>query len=314
MKNLSPYCSCRQLLIPTLVLLICLTLPASAAAQSRSDTGAAELSQRLRIGLIPEQHLFAQKNRFQPLFDYLGTALGVSFDIQVLSRYGNLIDNFTELELDAAFFGSFTGAMAIKQLGMIPLARPHYTGGLSSYYGVIFVRKQSGIRQAADMRGKKMVFVDRATTAGYLLPLDYFQQNGIKDYTSWFSDYYFAGTHEDAILEVLKGHADVGAAKSTIFYRMAQANPQILEDLQILASSPHVPANTFGVRGDLPQELVLQLREQLLGMHLTPAGRAVLEGMGIQRFLQTDCEDFVPVFDYARHIGLDLSTYQYVND
>lgn len=314
MKNLSPHHNCRQLLIPVLVLLICLTLPASAAAQSRSDTGAAGLSQRLRIGLIPEQHVFAQKSRYQPLFDYLGAALGVSFDIQILSRYGNLIGNFNELELDAAFFGSFTGAMAIKQLGMVPLARPHYTSGLSSYYGVIFVRKQSGIRQAADMRGKKMVFVDRATTAGYLLPLDYFQQNGIKDYTHWFSDYYFAGTHEDAILEVLKGHADVGAAKSTIFYRMALANPQILEDLQILASSPHVPANTFGVRGDLPQELVVQLREQLLGMHLTPAGRTVLEGMGVQRFLQTSCEDFVPVFDYARHIGLDLSTYQYVND
>lgn len=305
----------RHLVLTAFVLLTCLALPATmAAAQARTATEPAAPPRILRVALVPELDIFQQKSRYQPLFDYLGTALGIRFEPLVLSRFGSLIDDFTELELDAAFFGSLTGATAIKNLGMIPLARPQFTDGPSSYYGMLFVRKQSDIHQAADMQGKKMVFVDRATTAGYLFPLDYFQQNGIEDYTSWFGAYYFAGTHEDAILEVLKGYADVGVAKSTIFYRLARTNPQILDDLQILASSPHFPENSFGVRGDLPEELVILLREQLLTMHQNPAGRAVLEAMEVQRFLQTTREDYLPVFNYAERLGIDLSTYQHAND
>ncbi len=279
-----------------------------------STRASAETTTVLRIGLIPEQDIFAQKKRHQPLFDYLEKKLDLRIEAQVLSRYGNLIDNFNELELDAAFFGSFTGALAIKKLGMNPLARPHHIEGLSSYYGILFVRTQSGIKTAEDMYGKRMVFVDRATTAGYLLPLDYFKQNGIADYSTWFAEYYFAGTQEDAILEVLKGYADVGAAKNTIFYQLARDNPQILDNLQILATSPHVPENAFGVRCDLAEGLTTLLREHLLSMHQTPEGRAALDALGVQHFVLTTEKDYQPVFDYAEQIGMDLSTYQYLND
>ena len=145
--------------------------------------------QTIRIGLIPEQDIFVQKKRYEPLLAHLSTELGISIEIKMLSRYGNIIDNFNSLGLDGAFFGSFTGAMAIKKLDIKPLARPQYVGGASTYYGMIFVKKESGIKTAEQMRGKRMVFVDRATTAGYLLPLSYFKSLGIDNYETWFKEY-----------------------------------------------------------------------------------------------------------------------------
>ena len=268
----------------------------------------------LNVGLIPEQNLFDQKKRYEPLMDYLGQETGVTFKLHVLPRYGNLIDNFNKLGLDAAFFGSFTGAMAIKKLGVVPLARPQFIGGRSTYYGMVFVRKGSGIRTAADLKGKRMVFVDRATTAGYLLPLAFFRKLGITNYSDWFQGYYFSGTHEDAILEVLNGYADIGAAKNTVFYRMANTDKRISENLEILATSPHVPANTLSVRRDLPDELKIRLQEKLLNMQQNMKGRTILEAFGAEKFLPTTQEDYQPVFDYAASIGLDLATYQYLND
>ena len=53
------------------------------------------------------------------------------------------------------------------------------------------------------MKGKTFAFVDKATTAGYLLPLAYFKHNGINDYNKFFKKTYFTGTHEDAIYDVL---------------------------------------------------------------------------------------------------------------
>jgi phosphonate transport system substrate-binding protein len=226
----------------------------------------------------------------------------------------NIIDNFKDLDLDGAFFGSFTGALAIEKMGVEPLARPQYVDGASTYYGMVLVRKGSGIRSAADMKGKRMVFVDKATTAGYLLPLNYFHSIGIEDYRSWFGEYYFSGTHEDAILDVLNGLADVGAAKNTVFYRMAARNGRIPRELEILATSPHVPANGLAVRSDLSPSLKAALKRQLLLMHENPPGQTLLNDMGIDRFIETTVGDYQPVFEYAAGIGLDLKGYEERND
>lgn len=270
--------------------------------------------EKITIGLIPEQDIFTQKKRYEPLMAYLSEQLGVPIETNILSRYGNIIDNFSELGLDGAFFGSFTGAMTIKKLGVEPLARPQYIGGASTYYGMVFVKKGSGIRTAEDMRGKQLVVVDRATTAGYLLPLAYFKALGIEDYKSWFKEYYFSGTHEDAINDVLNGRADIGAAKNTVFYRMAAENKRVSKELEILATSPYVPANGLAVRNDLPEELKKNLQRLLLDMHKNSQGREVLDGLTIEKFIETNEADYQPVLDYATSIGLDLETYNYLNN
>ncbi|MBE0574980.1 MAG: phosphate/phosphite/phosphonate ABC transporter substrate-binding protein [Desulfuromonadales bacterium] len=295
--------------------LLCL-LPVGCSQQESSPVAEQQNAglTTLTIGLIPEQNIFAQKKRYEPLLAYLAKQLDVAIEIRILPRYGNIIDNFNELGLDGAFFGSFTGALAIDKLGVEPLARPQYLNGSSTYYGMVFIRKDSGIRTARDMQGKRMVFVDRATTAGYLLPLSFFRTIGIENYTTWFDKYYFSGTHEDAINDVLNGFADIGAAKDTVFYRMAASDTRIARDLEILATSPHVPANGLAVRHDLPDSLKQALQQQLLTLHQNDQGRQILKILEVGKFLKTSREDYQPVFDYATAIGLDLKTYNYLND
>jgi phosphonate transport system substrate-binding protein len=270
--------------------------------------------QALRIGIIPEQDVFSQKKRYDPLADYIGSKLGIMVDLVMLPRYGNIIDNFKEQRLDGAFFGSFTGAMALKKLQVIPLARPECKDGTSTYYGMIFVGKDSGIHNGADMQNKRFVFVDKATTAGYLLPLHYFIDQGIPHFHNWFSETYFAGTHEGAIYDVLNKRADIGAAKDTVFYRFAKKDPRLLNELEILATSPPVPENSLAMKGDLDPHTLTALKDCLLKMDKNPNGREVLENFGASRFIETSEADYKPVFDYALHIGLDLATYQYQND
>ncbi|HEY6097393.1 MAG TPA: PhnD/SsuA/transferrin family substrate-binding protein, partial [Candidatus Deferrimicrobium sp.] len=75
--------------------------------------GASRMSGRtLVIGLIPERNIFKQIERYQPLADYLRDKTGIEVKLKVLSRYGNIINNFKSAGLDGAFFGSFTYALA----------------------------------------------------------------------------------------------------------------------------------------------------------------------------------------------------------
>ena len=265
------------------------------------------------LGLIPEQDLFSQKKRYTPLARYISERTGAEVKLKILSRYGNIIDNFISGELDAAFFGSFTGALAIKKIGVEPLVRPVWLDGKSTYYGLIFVRKDSNIKDADSMKGKRFAFVDKATTAGWLLPLHYFKENGIEDYRAWFAETYFTGTHEDTIYDVLNGKADIGAAKNTVFDRLAKKDRRLVDELHILATSPEVPANALAVKKTLADSFKTKLKNILLQMDQDEDGRRILSDFGALKFIATTEKDYDPVFTYADRIRLDLRKYEYRN-
>ena len=278
----------------------------------RAPAGSAP-ARTLVIGLIPEQNIFRQIERYEPLARYLSRKTGVKVQLHVFPRYGNIIDSFTATGMDGAFFGSFTYCLAHRRLGVEVLARPENADGRSTYHGMILVRKDSGIRSAEDMRGRRFAFVDKATAAGYLLPLVYFREQRI-DYRKFFKETYFAGTHEDVIHDILNRKADAGAVKNTIVARLAASDARIASDLVMLASSPEFPENAFAVRKGLDASLKEALRDALLSMHADREGKTVLQAFGARRFLKTDDADYRTVYDYARSAGLDVATYDYLSD
>ena len=297
------------------VLLCLLTVAfAGCSSQEKASPPKTLAEKPLLIGLIPEQNLFKQLERYQPLAAYISGKLGRKITLRILPRYGNIIQNFNAVEMDGAFFGSFTYALAHVKLGVAVVARPMTLDGPSSYHGLIFVRKDSGIRTIGDMKGKRFAFVDKATTAGYLLPLVFFQKHGIRNYKQFFKETYFTGTHEDAIEDVLNRKADIGAAKNTVFERLGKVDRRVGQDLVILEKSPEVPENGLALRREIDQATRNRLTEILLKMHEDPAGIMVLRNFGAQRFLETTDSDYAPVYEYAKRARLDLKTYDYSND
>ena len=265
------------------------------------------------IGLVPEQNIFRQMERYQPLADYLSKRVGMKVRLTILPRYGNILDNFVSTGIDGAFFGSFTYALAHEKLGVEVLARPESLDGTSTYYGLIFVRRDSGIKTIRQMKGKRFAFVDKATTAGYLLPLAYFKEHG-EDYRTFLKESYFAGTHEDAILDVLNKKADIGAAKNTVFEKLGASDNRVYGELIILERSPDMPENGLAVRKGLDDSLKERLKRILLTLDETPEGLGIIKEFGARRFIETNNDDYRPVYRYAQKIGLNLATYDYMNE
>jgi phosphonate transport system substrate-binding protein len=268
----------------------------------------------LTIGLIPEQNVFSQFKRYAPLGEYIEKKTGIKIKFSILSKYGNIIDRFYSGKLDGAFWGSFTGAMAIEKLEVQPIARPVNRDGTSSYRGYIFVHKHSMIRNVSDMNKKIIAFVDKATTAGYVFPIAYFSEHGVKDIHTYFSEYYFTGSHDAAIYSVLEKKADIGCAKNTVFDLLARKDPRIKEDLVILAQSPEVPSNTLAVRKELAHGVKESLKRALIEMDKDPEGRNVIEQFGAVRFIETGKRDYAPVFKIAEKAAINIKTYKYKAD
>jgi phosphonate transport system substrate-binding protein len=204
--------------------------------------------------------------------------------------------------------------LAHVKLGVEPLARPETVDGISTYHGLILVRKDGGIKTAQDMKGKVFAFVDKATTAGYLLPLAYFKENGIDDYQKFLGETYFAGTHEAAIYDVLNKKADICAAKNTVFNRLAARDQRLTTELLILARSPDVPENGLAIRKGLDGAIKNELKKTLLSMDRDPEGIEILRKFGARKFIETTNDDYASVYKYVKKIGLNLYTYNYRNE
>ncbi|NTW59113.1 MAG: phosphate/phosphite/phosphonate ABC transporter substrate-binding protein [Nitrospirae bacterium] len=261
--------------------------------------------QTLRIGLVPEQSIFKQVHRYEPLADYLSRKLNVNVSLSVIPSYDKALSSFTAKGLDAAFFESMTYILAHARLGGEPIARPVNLDGTPTYYGVMFVRKDCNIRSVREMRGKRLALVDRSTMAGYLLPLAYCKKAGV-DYTTYLKEPYFSGTHEDVIHDVLDRKADIGAAKSTVLTRLSTDDARIKNDLLILARTPLVPESCLSGRRDLSATLKDRLKSVLLNMDEDREGIRVLREFKARKFMETSDSDFNPAYLFARELDIDL--------
>ena len=163
------------------------------------------------------------------------------------------------------------------------------------------------------MRGKSLALVEKATTAGYIFPLAWLKHQGVDNLNTYFSRYFFTGSHDGAVDAVLNGRADIGAAKNTVYEHMQQTNPRIASELVVLANSPRVPSNGLCVSNMLKEPLKEQLKSLLLNLHMDPEGLEVLKQLGAKRFVETSREDYQPVLDMTLEAGINLIKYNYHN-
>jgi len=266
----------------------------------------------LTIAILPEQNVFEQKKRYKPLADYLSKSLNMNVKIKLLDSYGSIYDEIRNKTIDGAFFGSFNYVMTKARADIEPVARPMETNGNSNYKGIIFTRKDTGLTSdVKTWKDKKIALVHEVTTAGYIFPVWYLKKNGVNNLKEHFGRVVFTGSHDVAIMAVLNGQADIGAAKDLIFERLTMENPLIKDQIVIIASSISVPSNSLCVRNNLNNAIKNSMKKALLAMHTTPEGKEALNAMGAAKFKETADSEFDSLRKMAADLGINPATYPF---
>lgn len=266
--------------------------------------------QEILIGLVPEQNIFKQMDRYRPLAAYLSEKVGVKIRLTILSRYGDVVERFASRGMDGAFLNSLAAAMAITKLKVEPVVRHVNLDGTSTIRGYIFVRTDSNINSVKNMKGKRIAFVDRATALGYLFAIAFLQENGISDIDRYFAEYFFTGSHDSAIYSVLDNRADIGCASSAIFNALVSKDPTIKRELRIIAQSEEFPEIVLCLRKNMPQEIKNHITDVLMNMNQDPAGKEVLKKFGALKFIKATVKDLSPVFNLAKRARVDIRKYK----
>lgn len=263
------------------------------------------------IVVVPEKNIFEQRRRFQHMAEYLSDELNLNVRVKILPDYGAICDSFLRGKADAGCFGSFSYVLTQAKAGVIPIAQPVWRDGSSSSSGYIFTHKDSGIKTVEDMKDTNLILVHKASTTGYIFQLAYFKQHGIENMEEYFSNIYFAGSHDASAWSVYLREAEVGGCKNHIFNALMEEDPDFKKEIVILAESPDVPSNGLAVRKDLDPELKKRFKKVLLDLDKSPRGREVLKNLKALKFIETQQEDYAPLYEMVEELEIDLKTYEY---
>ncbi|MFZ5824088.1 MAG: phosphate/phosphite/phosphonate ABC transporter substrate-binding protein [Bacillota bacterium] len=275
--------------------------------------------EKLVIGFVPSSDAAGIETKVQPMSDYLSKELGVPVTTFVGTNYVGVVEAMGSKQVDVGFLNPLSYVLAHNDYGVKPILKSVRRGSFR-YRAQLTVRAEDKIPKCdtkkdptckdtfAALKGKKVAFVDPASTSGYLYPASFMKNAGINiEKGQHFSDTTFAGSHDNAIKAVYNKTVDASWTFEDARDRVSKEFADVKEKLAVVAYTDWIPNDTVSVRKDLPQDLAVKLQVAFMNYASTPDGKKVLQSLyEIDNFAQGRPADYQPVIDMAKNMGIDV--------
>jgi phosphonate transport system substrate-binding protein len=271
------------------------TLAAMLVASAVIGTGGASAEWRdevpvFRIGILGGELAGLRLEDHACLKAATERALGVPVELSASRDYTGVNEGLRAGTLDAAALGAAGYAeLFVEDPDLIePLVTIKQQDGTLGYHAVLFVRADSPYRTLDDLRNRSLVFTERLSTSGFLIPFHELTEQGYGP-GRFFGGFGFSGGHPQSVIAVLNGDFDAGVTWTSNIgdfdqgfsrgnlHRMVERGMLDMSDLRILWSSDLIPDGPYVVRKALPQEVKDLYRQVLLD--LADRDRACFKGI-----------------------------------
>ena len=168
---------------------------------------AAEPPLKFGVGLFQPDK---EKNdaTYKPLAAYLSAKLGRPVELRTVDTWEGLAKSLANGETDLALMGPWGYVLANHSAGAQVVSTILYDGK-PEYFALMVTHPGSGITRPSDIKGRTFAFGDKGSTSGYLIPLHYFQKQGIDPEKEFARVIYTR--HQAIETEVAAGQLDAGA-------------------------------------------------------------------------------------------------------
>lgn len=166
----------------------------------------------IRFGTVPRLSAAELQKMYGPLADYLAKETGEEVTIVVPKDFPAFKEAAKNGRMDIAFSNPLLYVEIKDKAKIEPLALSSEVKSGTRLRGIILVRKDSGINNIQDLKGKKFAFMAKGSPAGYLFQLLLLHRAGF-DIKKDISILPFVGRHEKIIMSVLDGTADAGGCR-----------------------------------------------------------------------------------------------------
>ncbi|KTG17037.1 hypothetical protein AUR63_01885 [Guyparkeria sp. XI15] len=189
-------------------------------------------STALQFAPLPFEDRKVLLAQFRPMLEHLERKTGNTFELKTLAEYESILDGLHEDRIDLAFLGPLPYILLTDEDDTFkPLVRFLNAEGKSQYRCVLarFGGQPAGLDEVG---GAHLALTQPYSTCGYLATEHLLRDAG---QTLRNTRYFYAGSHSESMLEVVRGHAMLGSAKSAIARQYRHLN------IEIIAESPPLP-------------------------------------------------------------------------
>jgi phosphate/phosphite/phosphonate ABC transporter binding protein len=284
-------------------LLVILMLPALMAVFTLP------LSAEIKIGILAKRGPEVVKQRWGALEKYLSEQMGEPVTFVPL-KFTEVMQWSLNNKDQFLFANSWFFVRAKAMRGAKALVSVQNKGTGAMFGGVIFAKKDSGIKRLEDLRGKVLMCPKFSSAGGWIFQKGVMVKAGIipeKDCKMLLE----GQTHDAVVFAVKTGKADVGTVRTNILERMGREGKININDYEIvhpirytdfpeLCSTPLYPSWPIASLRDTPPTVAEKLQRSLLS--LSP-GASELEACRVDRFIKA--LDYGPLEELLKFLNLE---------
>jgi len=259
-------------------MIIVATLALVACTRDRGELGSAK--NPIKFFFVPSVDVKVIEDTSKALKVYLEANTPYKFKISIPTSFIAVVEAFGTNRADVASMNTFGYILAHERYG----AEARLTvvrHGEATYKAQFLAKSESKIKKLTDLEGKKIAFVDPASTSGYLLPMKYLKDRNIKP-----KETMFAMRHDSVVSMIYQGQVDAGAT----FYSPPANNeiqdarrlvksqyPDIEDKVKIIELTSPIANDPVVFRKGLSEEMKKTITDTLIKYAGTPEGQDVLQ-------------------------------------
>lgn len=270
--------------------------PVYAATPGRRANG-----QLVRLAVHPLHNPGRLVADYQPLIDQLNVRIPeVHFEVEASRDYQVFEGKLSRGEPEFLLPNPWQSLEAMKAgYEVIAMA-----GEPQDFKGLFIARRDSGIHQVADLRGKAVAYPSRTALAACVMPQWFLHTHGLEVNRDLENRY--VGSQESAIMNAYLRQTAVGVTWPPPWRAFVAEHPQEAAQLEVVWETESLVNNSVMARGDQPPALRAKVRDTLVALDRTAAGRAILAGIETKRFLPATDADYDPVRQFVARFEAEV--------
>ncbi len=271
------------------------------AAASVMSTLPCTASAEIRFGLLPRLSATELTTMFTPLADFLTQEAGEKVTIVIPRDFDAFKAAVKAGQVDMGFANPLVYVQLKKDAPVDALAVSSELKGGTKFRGIIIARKDSGINKVQDLKGKKLIFVEKDSAAGYIFQVLLLSKAGL-DVQKDFTTLPFAKKHDNVALAVFNKAADAGGIREDDLEKMA--GKVDLTQIKIVAFTDYFPNWPVFGTPHLDKGKAAKIKAALMKLKPgDPRSARVLEAAKLAGFAPVTDKDYDQLRAAARLVG-----------
>jgi phosphonate transport system substrate-binding protein len=247
--------------------------------------------EELVVGVFPRRPALQTQQMFTPLVSRLGAQLGMATRLEVPPDFPAFWKAIREGRYDLVHYNQYHYVRSRKEFGHRVVAM-NEEYGQNTIRAALWVRKDAGIRRAADLKHKKIVFGGgRKAMVSYIMATDLLRQAGLQD-RDYISQFTINPLHA---LKAVYYQQGVAAGLSRSAYRQSVLRDKLdFDDLTPLLVSEPVAMLPWAVTANVSVALQRDITTAMLALGESEDARADLALADLTALVPATDADYDP--------------------